>query len=121
MTHANHTLWMERFRVRAKALQRHIVLPEGREDRTLQAAQMLLEQGLCRLTILGDPATMAARGAALGLSLAGANLVDPATSPLLPELAGAYFERRKAKGITCLLYTSPSPRDRTRSRMPSSA
>ena len=100
MTHANHTLWMERFRVRAKALQRHIVLPEGREDRTLQAAQMLLDQGLCRLTILGDPATMAARGAALGLSLAGANLVDPATSPLLPELAGAYFERRKAKGIT---------------------
>ena len=26
-----------------------------------------------------------------------------------------------AIGITCLLYTSPSPRDRTRSRMPSSA
>ena len=25
------------------------------------------------------------------------------------------------KNITCLLYTSPSPRDRTRSRMPSSA
>ena len=66
MTHANHTLWMERFRARAKALQRHIVLPEGREDRTLQAAQMLLDQGLCRLTILGDPATMAARGVALG-------------------------------------------------------
>mgnify|MGYP002682372433 CR=1 FL=1 len=27
----------------------------------------------------------------------------------------------KMKGISCLLYTSPSPRDRTRSRMPSSA
>ena len=26
-----------------------------------------------------------------------------------------------AKDILCLLYTSPSPRDRTRSRMPSSA
>ena len=25
------------------------------------------------------------------------------------------------QGLTCLLYTSPSPRDRTRSRMPSSA
>ena len=25
------------------------------------------------------------------------------------------------KHLTCLLYTSPSPRDRTRSRMPSSA
>jgi ABC-2 type transport system ATP-binding protein len=33
----------------------------------------------------------------------------------LPEESGAY------KNMTCLLYTSPSPRDRTRSRMPSSA
>ena len=32
---------------------------------------------------------------------------------LLPELA--------AEIAACLLYTSPSPRDRTRSRMPSSA
>ncbi len=100
MTHANHARWMERFRARAMKLQRHIVLPEGREDRTLQAAQLLLDEGLCRLTLLGDPADMAKRGAAMGLSLRGADLVDPATSGLLPELAGAYFERRKAKGIT---------------------
>ena len=87
MTHANHALWMERFRSRAKALQRHIVLPEGREDRTLQAAQLLLDQGLCHLTLLGDPADMARRGQALGLSLKGAELSDPSTSPLLQELA----------------------------------
>ena len=91
---------MERFRARAKALQRHIVLPEGRDDRTLQAAQLLLDQGLCHLTLLGGPAEMVKRGGAIGLSLKGAELVDPATSPLLSELAGAYFERRKAKGIT---------------------
>jgi phosphate acetyltransferase len=99
MSHANHALWMERFRARAKELQRHIVLPEGREDRTLQAAQLLLDQGLCKLTLLGDPTDMAKRGADLGLSLKGAKMVDPATSPLLQELAGAYYERRKAKGI----------------------
>ena len=28
---------------------------------------------------------------------------------------------KQAEALTCLLYTSPSPRDRTRSRMPSSA
>ena len=33
----------------------------------------------------------------------------------------ALVENRKYAPITCLLYTSPSPRDRTRSRMPSSA
>ena len=31
------------------------------------------------------------------------------------------FDEKKCKPIPCLLYTSPSPRDRTRSRMPSSA
>ena len=31
------------------------------------------------------------------------------------------FKDKKNEGVTCLLYTSPSPRDRTRSRMPSSA
>ena len=31
------------------------------------------------------------------------------------------FQRNIYEGLVCLLYTSPSPRDRTRSRMPSSA
>ena len=32
-----------------------------------------------------------------------------------------FFEHGTSQNMTCLLYTSPSPRDRTRSRMPSSA
>ena len=32
-----------------------------------------------------------------------------------------FAQTRNSKVILCLLYTSPSPRDRTRSRMPSSA
>ena len=46
-------------------------------------------------------------------------------SERLQELSDIMYEMYKDKGITkvvgCLLYTSPSPRDRTRSRMPSSA
>ena len=37
------------------------------------------------------------------------------------EIALAGFKKKEVKVYTCLLYTSPSPRDRTRSRMPSSA
>ena len=33
----------------------------------------------------------------------------------------SYFDSVANKYLICLLYTSPSPRDRTRSRMPSSA
>ena len=37
------------------------------------------------------------------------------------ELCEAFTAFLNASGYSCLLYTSPSPRDRTRSRMPSSA
>ena len=36
-------------------------------------------------------------------------------------LAENMVDRMRANPVACLLYTSPSPRDRTRSRMPSSA
>ena len=39
----------------------------------------------------------------------------------ITPLYSALSEFQKEQGYTCLLYTSPSPRDRTRSRMPSSA
>ena len=40
-----------------------------------------------------------------------------------PRIGGVMImgDRGTGKSTTCLLYTSPSPRDRTRSRMPSSA
>jgi phosphate acetyltransferase len=100
MIHANHTRWMERFRDRARELKQVIVLPEGRDDRTLQAARLLIDQGLCRLTVLGDPADMTRRAKTLGFTLDGMDLVDPATSPLRGEFAGIFFERRKAKGVS---------------------
>ena len=66
----------------------------------------------------------------------GNNVLElPIVLDLLPILAQLYFARRlrsadeadverilHVSGLSsCLLYTSPSPRDRTRSRMPSSA
>ena len=42
--------------------------------------------------------------------------------PMVQQLVKDLFQREPHKGVNpCLLYTSPSPRDRTRSRMPSSA
>ncbi len=100
MTHANHIFWMDRFRERARTLKHPVVLPEGRDDRTLQAARLLVDQGLCCLTVLGDPDDMTRRAKALGFTLDGMALVDPASSPKRPEFAGIFFERRKAKGVT---------------------
>ena len=43
------------------------------------------------------------------------------TEAEVPGLDEATFAEKAAAAKACLLYTSPSPRDRTRSRMPSSA
>ena len=40
---------------RAKSSKRHIVLPEGDDERVLRAAEILLRRGVVDLTILGDP------------------------------------------------------------------
>ena len=42
-------------------------------------------------------------------------------SPLQSNYAKSSINKKFLKEMDCLLYTSPSPRDRTRSRMPSSA
>ncbi len=95
-----HEAWFQAFRTRAKGLKRHIVLPEGVDDRTLLAAAQLLKEGICRVTVLGDPLKMQARAGELGVSLAGATLRDPLSDPDAKVFANAFFEARKHKGMT---------------------
>jgi phosphate acetyltransferase len=85
---------------RAEENLQHIVLPEGDDDRMLQAADILLRRGVVGLTILGDPDQVAARAGTLGLELGGARLVDPLSSPLRQDFAERYHELRKHKGVT---------------------
>jgi phosphate acetyltransferase len=85
---------------RARAADAHVVLPEGLEDRILQAADILLARGVARLTLLGDEAEVRARAAALGLHLDQAGVVDPHTSPLREEFADTYAQLRAHKGVT---------------------
>jgi phosphate acetyltransferase len=85
---------------RARADRRHLVLPEGTEERILRAADMLLRRGVASLTLLGDPATIGARARDLGVDVAAAQVVDPATSPLLEDFARIYRDLRAHKGVT---------------------
>ncbi|MDO5097437.1 MAG: phosphate acetyltransferase [Corynebacterium sp.] len=85
---------------RAKQHQAHIVLPEGDDDRILTAADQLLRERICQLTILGDPATVLARGVELGLDLSDANIADPLNDARAEEFAQEFYELRKHKGMT---------------------
>jgi phosphate acetyltransferase len=85
---------------KARADRRRLVLPEGTEDRILRAADTVLRRGVADLVLLGDPDTVRRKARDLGLDLAGAEVVDPATSDLLDGFAAEYARLRAPRGMT---------------------
>ncbi|MDY6997007.1 MAG: phosphate acetyltransferase, partial [Actinomycetota bacterium] len=85
---------------RARADRRHIVLPEGNDDRILRAAGRLLHRSVADLTILGEESQVRARAAELGVDLSAARVLDPKRSELCDQFATQYAELRKHKGVT---------------------
>jgi phosphate acetyltransferase len=92
-------MFEQRLVERAKADRRHIVLPEGGDDRILQAAEQVLLRGIADLTVLGDPDAIKHRGATLGLELEGLQVVDPQTSEWRHDFVDTYYELRRHKGV----------------------
>ena len=89
---------IDKIKAKAKADVKHIVLPEGDEPRTVKAASIIAEQGLAKLTLLGNPEKI--KEVAAGASLEGIEIIDPATSEKCAEYAATLYELRKAKGMT---------------------
>lgn len=86
---------------RAKSNPQRIVLPEGDEPRTLEAANIILEQGLAKLTLIGNPDTIRKMAAEKGYQFIDrATLFAPQTEPKMAEYANLLYELRKAKGMT---------------------
>ncbi|ART20494.1 phosphate acetyltransferase [Corynebacterium striatum] len=84
----------------ARAAGAHIVLPEGDDDRIIEAAGALIEGKVAKLTILGDEADVAKRAELLGVDLTGVDVIDHLNSPLAEEFAADFAELRKKKGVT---------------------
>ncbi|HBP37372.1 MAG TPA: phosphate acetyltransferase [Clostridiales bacterium] len=93
-------LLMEPVIAKAKQNPRHIVLPEGTEERTIRAAAAAVQQGIARTTLIGKEQKIRAAADELGVDLEGVGIIDPELSPDFPSLAGRYFEMRKSKGIS---------------------
>jgi phosphate acetyltransferase len=85
---------------RAKSQIKHIVLPEGDDERILRAAEILSLRNVVKLSILGDEEQVRAKAAHLGLKLRNIEIINPSTSPLRREFAETYTELRKHKCMT---------------------
>jgi phosphate acetyltransferase len=92
---------LDKIKDKAKQKQRHIVLPEGLEERTLHAADILLRERIVAVTLLGKPAEIEKKGRELGLkNLSSARLVDPENHSKKEEYIDLLVEIRKKKGLS---------------------
>ena len=88
--------FLETMLARAKADKQTIVLPEGNDPRTLEAAEKLIAHDACNVIVLGNEEELKAGGR----ELRGVRIIDPETSDLREKFATRLYELRKHKGMT---------------------
>jgi len=93
--------FIKNLKEKAASMQRRIVLPEGLEERTLRAADTVLQEGFAKIILIGNPDEVKAKAADLGLkNIDKATIVDPLDHDKIEEYTDMLVEIRKSKGLT---------------------
>lgn len=88
-------------KAKARGENKIIVLPEGTEERTLKAADIILNEGIAQLILLGNADTIRQKATQLGLTHIGqARVIDPETYEKRDYFADMLYELRKQKGLS---------------------
>ena len=87
---------------KARIIKKHIVLPEGEDERILKAAARLQMLNIVDLTLLGDQNTIQLKCDQIGLqiNLDALNILNPEDSIYNKDFATTLFEARKHKGMS---------------------
>jgi len=91
---------MKRIREKAIAAGKHIVLPEGAEERTVQAAARIVQERIARVTLVGPKEKILATAASYHVNLNDVMIADPKSGSRAAGYAEALYEIRKSKGMT---------------------
>jgi len=87
---------------RASQHRKHIVLPEGNDDRVIIAAADLVAKDIVDLTILGDAVKIESKITRLGLKLdlSKVTIINPIESEYFEDFSQTFYELRKHKNVT---------------------
>ncbi|TKS56636.1 phosphate acetyltransferase [Mesohalobacter halotolerans] len=87
---------------RAKTQRKHIVLPEGNDDRIIAATSRLALMDFVDITLLGQKDKIKEASSRLGLNFDfnTINIIDPLDSVYIEDFAQTLYEQRKHKGMT---------------------
>ena len=88
--------FIESIKERAKKNKKRIVLPETMDERVLEAAGKVLDEGIADVILIGKEESIDKDK----YHLDGATIIDPDTSELTEEFVNTLYELRKEKGMT---------------------
>ena len=91
---------LENLKIQAKANPKRIVLPEGEEPRTVEAAVQIVRDKLAKVVLVGNRKNIESVAKKQGVNVSDILSVDPVTSPNFAEYSRTYAQIRAAKGVT---------------------
>ncbi len=91
---------LENIRQRASLDQQHIILPEGEDTRTIEAAATCAHNRIAKITLLGREEIVRQTAQEIGANLNGVNILNHRSAPDFGNTARLYHELRRSKGIT---------------------
>lgn len=99
-------------KLNASKHKKRIVLPEGHEERTLKAANIILEEGIAEIVLLGNRSEILNESGKYNLgNIENATIIDPLNHPDKEKYVDLMVSIRKHKGLTyadaCILIENP--------------
>ena len=91
---------IEKIKAKARSNVKTIVLPEGDEIRTVEAAVKIKADGLATPVLIGNKDAINATAAKAGVDISGIVTIDPLKSDKAASYTETLYELRKSKGVT---------------------
>ncbi|QPC44729.1 NADP-dependent malic enzyme [Kaustia mangrovi] len=88
---------------KARQAPRRVIYAEGEDERILRAAQVVIEEGIAKPTLIGRPDVVNVRLERYGLSIRPGedfDLINPEDDPRYRQYVDSYLERTCRRGIT---------------------
>jgi phosphate acetyltransferase len=91
----------EKMKQKAKSKGKSLVLPEATEERTINAARSILDEGIAAgVFLVGKSDEVKAAAEKAGVDISGIQIVEPGNADRMKEFSGEFYELRKHKGIS---------------------
>lgn len=84
----------------AKSNKKRIVLPEGNEERTIKATEIIINEGIAEIFLIGNVEEIKNHAQQLNVNIQGATIIEPEKFEKFEEYVNLFFELRKSKGMT---------------------